>query len=140
MNNKNFENEDLKNRDFLNHNSIKDTGITDINVGTKGFFKKKSYKFTNKKQSVRGIISTVYLIVALGLIVYAIVLSFNAKGNAGAEVGALGMEALIVSGAGVAMGIYGFKEEEVFLKFPWIGTVGNTLVCLFLLGAILVGI
>lgn len=125
--------------DRMEDAGIIDTGIKDINVGNKGFFKKKSYKFTNKKQSVRGIISTIYFVMAVGLIVYAIVLSFKAKGNGGVAVGALGMEALIVSVAGVAMGIYSFKEEEVFLKFPWIGTVGNTIVCLFLLGAILVG-
>lgn len=124
----------------LENVSIKDAGIKDINVSEKGFFKKKSYKFTNKKQSVRGIISTIYLVMALGMIVYAVVLSFREKGNAGVAVGALGMEALLVSVAGIAMGVYGFKEEEVFLKFPWIGTVGNTLVCLFLIGTILVGI
>lgn len=127
-------------KENLENVSIRDTGIKDINVSEKGFFKKKSYKFTNKKQSVRGIISTVYLVVALGLIVYAVVLSFKAKGNGGVAVGALGMEALLVSVAGIAMGVYGFKEEEVFLRFPWIGTVGNTLVCLFLLGTVLVGI
>lgn len=119
---------------------IRENGIKEINLSEKGFFKKKSYKFTNKKQSVRGIISTIYLVLALGLVVYAIVLSFNAKGNAGVEIGALGMEALLVSAAGIAMGVYGFKEEDVFLRFPWIGTVGNTIVCLFLLGTVLVGI
>lgn len=126
--------------DNIENAGIRENGIKEINVNEKGFFKKKSYKFTNKKQSVRGIISTIYLVMALGLVIYAIVLSFNAKGNAGAEIGALGMEALLVSAAGIAMGVYGFKEEDVFLKFPWIGTVGNTMVCLFLLGTILVGI
>lgn len=124
----------------LDNVSVMDTGIKDINVSEKGFFKKKSYKFTNKRQSVRGIISTIYFVIALGLLVYAVVLSFKAKGNGGVAVGALGMEALLVSVAGIAMGVYGFKEEEVFLKFPWIGTVGNTIICLFLLGTILVGI
>ena len=119
---------------------IRENGIKEINLSEKGFFKKKSYKFTNKKQSVRGIISTIYLVLALGLVVYAIVLSFNAKGNAGVEIGALGMEALLVSAAGIAMGVYGFKEEDVFLRFPWIGTVVNTIVCLFLIGTVLVGI
>ena len=126
--------------DNVENAGIRENGIKEINVNEKGFFKKKSYKFTKKKQSVRGIISTIYLVMALGLVVYAIVLSFKAKGNAGAEIGALGMEALLVSAAGIAMGVYGFKEEDVFLKFPWIGTVGNTIVCLFLLGTILVGI
>lgn len=126
--------------DNIESAGIRENAIKEINVNEKGFFKKKSYKFTNKKQSVRGIISTIYLVMALGLVIYAIVLSFNAKGNAGVEIGALGMEALLVSVAGIAMGVYGFKEEDVFLKFPWIGTVGNTMMCLFLLGTILVGI
>lgn len=124
----------------LENAGTRETGIKEINMKEKGFFKKKSYKFTNKKQSVRGIVSSIFLVIAIGMIVYAIVLSFKAKGNAGAEIGALGMEALLVSVMGIIMGIYGFKEEEVFLRFPWIGTVGNTIVFLFLLGTILVGI
>lgn len=109
-------------------------------MSLKSLFKRKSYKFTDKKQSVRGIISTVYFLMAAGMVIYAIYLSFRKGGNASAEIGALGTEALLVAVGGFAMGIYGFKEDEVYLRFPWIGTVGNAAVWLFLLGVILVGI
>ncbi len=104
------------------------------------FIKKKSYKFTDKKTSVKGIISTVYFLMALGLIIFAIYISYKSEGNASIEIGALGAEAFLVSMGGFAMGLYGFKEDNVFHNFPWIGTVGNAIVWLFLLGVILVGI
>ncbi len=109
-------------------------------MGIKSFIKNKSYKFTDKKRSVRGIISVIYLVSALVLISYAVYISYRQKGHGGREIGALGAMALMLSAAGVGMGIYGFKEEEVFLKLPWIGTVGNTIIFLFLLGTVLVGI
>lgn len=104
------------------------------------FYKKKSYKFTDKKQSVRGIISLAYLMMSIIMVGYAIYISYKADGQAGTVIGALGIMSLIMSGAGIAMGVYGFKEGEVFLKIPWIGTVGNTIMVLFLLGTILIGL
>ena len=102
--------------------------------------KRKSYKFTDKKQSVKGIISTIFFIMSAGMVMFAIYISFKQNGDASIAIGALGMQSLLVSVAGFIIGIYSFKEDEIFLKFPWIGTVGNAMVWLFLLGVILVGI
>lgn len=102
--------------------------------------KRKTYKFTDKKQSVKGIVSTVFFVIAVAMVVFAVYISFENKGNATVEIGALGMQALLVSVTGFIIGIYSFKEDSIFLRFPWIGTVGNAVVWLFLLGVILVGI
>lgn len=104
------------------------------------FVKRKSYKFTDKKHSVKGIISTLYFLMAAGLIIFAVYISFKKGGNGAVAVGALGMEAFLVSVGGFAMGLYSFKEDNVFLRFPWIGTVGNAVVWLFMLGVVLVGL
>lgn len=108
-------------------------------MNVKKFIKNKSYKFTDKRQSVKGIISTIYFIMAAGLVIFAVYLSFKSGGKGSVSVGALGMTGFLVSLGGFAMGLYSFKEDNVFLKFPWIGTVGNVIVWLFVLGAMLVG-
>ncbi len=102
--------------------------------------RKKSYKFTDKKPSIKGIISTLFFLMSFGLVTYAIVIAFNTKGNASIAIGALGMAAFLVAIGGFAIGLYSFKEDNVFLRFPWIGTIGNAVVWLFLLGVILVGL
>lgn len=104
------------------------------------YIKKKTYKFTDKRLSIRGAISTIYFIMASGLVAFAVYLSFKNKGDGAIAVGALGMEAFLVSAGGFAMGLYSFKEEDVFLKLPWIGTVGNAIMWLIISGAILVGL
>ena len=102
--------------------------------------RKRSYKFTDKKPSIKGIISTLYFLMSLGLVIYAISISFKTKGDGNIAVGALGIEAFLVAIGGFAMGLYSFKEDNVFLRFPWIGTIGNAMIWLFLLGVILVGL
>ncbi len=102
--------------------------------------KKGSYKFTDKGVSVGGVISCIYFLMAFGLILWASYISYKSKGNSGTAVGALGMTAFLVSTGGFALGIRSFKEEDVFLRFPWIGTVGNAIIWLFMIGVILVGI
>ncbi len=109
-------------------------------MGLREHLKKRQYKFTDKKPSVRGMISTLYFVAAAFMALYAVCLSFKEGGDAGIIVGALGMEALFLSLIGFLIGIYSFKEEQVFLKFTWIGTVGNAVVWLILMGVILVGI
>lgn len=109
-------------------------------MNSKEFVKKKSYKFTDKKHSVKGMISTVFFLMSLGLVVYAVYLSFKFKGEGPIAVGALGMEAFLVSAGGFAMGIYSFKEDNIFHHFPWLGTVGNAVVWFFVAATILVGL
>ena len=55
-------------------------------------------------------------------------------------VGVLGLASLIISIAGFIVGIKSFKEDEVFLLFPWIGTVGCATICVGMGAIILIGI
>ena len=105
-----------------------------------GFIRKKTFKFTDKKRSKRGVGSAVLMVLSYGLLIAAVYLSYTKRGEGGIEVGALGFGTLVASTAGLALGLYSFKEEEVYLNWPWIGTVGNALIWLFILGVILVGI
>lgn len=107
---------------------------------SKEFIKNKSYKFTDKKTSVKGLISVIYLLMAAGLVAYAVYISYKNRGDASVVVGALGMEAFLVSAGGFAMGVYSFKEDNVFLNLPWLGTVGNAVVWIMIAAMILVGL
>jgi hypothetical protein len=101
---------------------------------------KRNFKFTNKKTSIKGIISSIYFLIAVVLIFLAIKISYNEAGNAGLRAGLFGGAAYIISLTGFFIGIKSFKEEDVFLRFPWIGTVGNAIVWIFITAIILIGL
>lgn len=49
------------------------------------------YKFSDKRQSLGGIISTIMGLLALASLIYGVYLSYKAEGYAGLKVGSLGM-------------------------------------------------
>lgn len=104
-----------------------------------GLFTKK-YKFTDKKISRGGILSSLFAVIALVLIIVGVYLSYKARGNGDMSVGLLGMGAALISVAGLIIGVKSFKQEDIFLGFPWFGVVSNALLCIFMLCVILIGI
>ena len=100
----------------------------------------RKYKFTDKKISRGGVVSSLFVLIAAGLLYAGIYISYKADGNGGANVGMLGAGAFFVALVGFIIGIRSFKEEEVFLGFPWFGVVGNAVIWLFMAGVILVGL
>lgn len=100
----------------------------------------KGYKFTDKKHSLLGIISTIIGIIAVGLIVYSIYISFKADGNGGILVGQLGTVGFICAIIGMIIGLVSFKNDDVFYMFCWMGSILNILVVLFTTGMIMIGI
>lgn len=103
-----------------------------------GIFKK--YKFTDKKISRGGILSSLFVLIAAGLLGAGVYISYRADGNGGTNVGLLGAGAFLVALVGFVIGIKSFKEDEVFLGLPWFGVVGNAIIWLFMAGVILVGL
>lgn len=99
----------------------------------------KKYKFTDKKRSKGGVISTVLLVLAVTLLVLSIYFSFEKAGNGGLEVGLMAFLALIISVTGFFVGVRSFKEDNVFFGYSWFGTIGNTIIWLFLGCLMLVG-
>lgn len=99
----------------------------------------KKYKFTDKKRSKGGVISTVLLVLAVTLLVLSIYFSFEKAGNGGLEVGLMAFFALIISVTGFFVGVRSFKEDNVFFGYSWFGTIGNTIIWLFLGCLMLVG-
>ncbi len=102
--------------------------------------KRKNYKFTNKKVSKIGVISTILLLFSVVLIGYGLKLSFEAHGEGGMTVGVLGAVGFLTSLAGLITGFVSLKEPEVFHSFSWIGAIGNAVICFFMLSLIMIGI
>lgn len=103
------------------------------------FFRRK-YKFTDKKHSKGGLIASGLFLISLVFMIVGIYMSFTKHGDANMSVGLLGMAALITSVIGFAIGLKSFKEDEVFLLFPWIGTAGCAIILLCMSAVVLIGL
>ncbi len=100
----------------------------------------KGYKFTDKKQSKMGMVSTFFGALSIGMLGYGINTSFEADGKAGAIVGVLALISFLCSIVGVVLGIKSFKDDDVFYLFSWIGTVVNIIIFVFCLSMFLIGV
>ena len=63
------------------------------------------YKFSDKRQSLGGIISTIMGLLALASLIYGVYISFKAEGYAGLKVGSLGLLSLLISVIGTFIGL-----------------------------------
>ena len=72
------------------------------------------YKFSDKSQTLGGVISTLMGIASLCCLVYGVYMSFTKGGAAGLEVGGFGLLALMLSVIGTVMGLLSFKEDNKF--------------------------
>ncbi len=103
-------------------------------------WKRKHYKFTDKYIPRRGVASALLLATALAMLVYGLYLSFRAGGNGGVMVGVMGTGCLLSAAIGLFLGLNSLKDEDVFHGFSWVGSVGNAILCLFILLMIMIGI
>ncbi|MBQ2980860.1 MAG: hypothetical protein IJD58_01900 [Lachnospiraceae bacterium] len=104
-----------------------------------GLFSKK-YKFTNKKISKGGVMSSLFAIGAFSCLCVGVYKSYKVDGAGGTIVGILGAAAFLLSFIGLIVGVRSFKNEEAFLGFPWFGVVSNAIVWIFMMCVILIGI
>ena len=81
------------------------------------------YKFSDKNQTLGGTLSLLLGIGSLVCLFYGVYLSFKAHGNAGIEVGSLGMLASMLSTIGSIIGFLSFKENDKFYTLSKIGTL-----------------
>lgn len=82
---------------------------------------KRSYKFTDKKHTRQGIVSSLLGIIAFVLLVAGLLISYHMFGAGGPYVGLMGFLSLIFSVMGFVLGARGFHEEEVYYFFSKIG-------------------
>ncbi|MBP3543163.1 MAG: hypothetical protein J6J86_02940 [Lachnospiraceae bacterium] len=101
---------------------------------------RRKYKFTDKSQSIGGIFSTVLAVAAILLFVVAVWMSYRKKGNAGIEIGLMGVLSLFLSGIGLWVGVKSFQEEEIFFLFSWVGTILSAIMLVGMSFVFLVGL
>lgn len=88
---------------------------------------RRTYKFTNKKHTRRGMISSGMGFLALLLLGGLFYLSYRQSGNAGAYTGFLGFLAMLATMEGLILGLQGLREEDRFYFFSYFGCMLNGL-------------
>lgn len=103
-------------------------------------FGKKSFKFTDKKNPITGIIST--LIAAIIMIVMVVVCyqSSLSAGNGGLWLGIVGMLALLASLGGIVLALLCLREKEVYYTFGIAGILLNGLLFITFFVIYIVGV
>lgn len=101
---------------------------------------KHKYKFSTKKHSVGGIISSIMALSATALFVRAVYLSFKASGEGGTVVGAFALSALAVALFGLVIGLISYKESDRYYTFSFIGSLSNGIMLVLMVMLLIVGI
>lgn len=103
-------------------------------------FRRRGLRFADKDYSVGGLISLSLGLVSIAAIIYAVSLSFEARGEGSVMVGNLGLIALILSFFGLIFGLLSYREEDKNYKFSFIGSLMCGMVLVVLIFFILVNI
>ena len=97
-------------------------------------------RFSVKKLSGAGILSVLFSASSLILFPVSVFVSCQYGGQAGMQVGAMGMLALIIGLIGTALGISESHNDEVNRRVPRTGARLGTLAVLLWIGMILIGL
>ena len=96
--------------------------------------RRRGYKFTNKRHTRQGMISSGLGLCVLLLVSGLFYLSYARAGEVGDVTGFLGFIAMLASIVGLWMGVKGCKEEGSFYLFSYIGCILNgVLLVIFIL-------
>ena len=90
---------------------------------------KRGYKFTDKKQSKRGIAAWILSVISLGGLIAVIACSFQDGGNGSMYLGSAGVSSMFVGVIALFNAIVSLREENSYRFFPYLATV-----CSFLAG------
>lgn len=98
------------------------------------------YKFSDKSQTLGGMISTLMGIGAVGSFGYGIYISFQSKGHAGLEVGSLGLLSFMLAVMGTVIGLLSFKEDDKFYTLSKVGSLLCGIFTVFMVAVLFMGI
>jgi len=83
----------------------------------------RHYKFTKKKQSMRGLIAFAGALLSVAAFVFVLADSFDKHGKGSVYLGSLGVLALIISFATLLLSSFAVKEEETYKFIPYAGFI-----------------
>lgn len=85
--------------------------------------RKYGYKFTEKTQSKKGMLSLFLAVLSLAVFVYVVMNSFRHAGNGSMYLGSAGVFSMLVALAAAVLAVMSLREEESFKLFPYLSTV-----------------
>ena len=89
-----------------------------------------NYKFTEKKQSKRGIAGFLIAAVSIGIFSYVVWNSYTHEGAGSMYLGSAGVASMLLSIVATVLSVKSLKEENSFKLFPYMGTVCSVLALL----------
>ncbi len=98
------------------------------------------YKFSDKKHSVGGVISSIMAAASIALLVLAVRASFTARGEGGTIVGSYALTSLTVAVFGCLVGILSYRESDRYYTFSFLGTLINGIMTVILVMLLIVGL
>lgn len=93
-------------------------------------FHRIGYKFTNKKNPQQGIMASILGAIAIISVGLAVYLTYLNKGAALMQYGTVILLSLIFSVIGLVLGIKACMEKDIYLLFPVLGIILNSLTIL----------
>lgn len=102
--------------------------------------KKRMYKFTEKSQSKRGILTSVFAICLLGVYGVCVYLAYRGNGGLNTYFGSIGVIAMLLSVIDFGFALTTLKEEDSFLFFPRFAVITSFLAAAGWIGTYIAGI
>ncbi len=102
--------------------------------------KKTKLRFSYKEYTIGGVLSSALAVISVIVLGYSIMLSFKARGEGSAQVGAYGLVSLVLSLFGVIFGLLSYKEQDKRYGISFFGTFTNGVIIVMLILFILVGL
>ena len=87
--------------------------------------KKHKVKFTEKKQSVQGILSAVVGIITVLILAFVLYKTTTSGGTSGLLIGVAGFLVLACSIVGMVLSARSFKQKDIYYVWPIVGLVTN---------------
>lgn len=89
---------------------------------------KKSFMFTNKEHTLKGIMATILGMISIVSLGYIIVNSYRNDGQVPLQYGAVAFLTMLFAFAGIVLGVLSKSERDKFYFFSYLGIVLNVLV------------
>ncbi len=101
---------------------------------------KYRYKFSTKKHSIGGVISTIMFVCAIALLIWAITVSYQANGKGGSLVGEIALTSFAVAFFGMIIGMLSYKELDRYYTFSFTGSLLNGIMSIIMFMLFVVGL
>ena len=82
-----------------------------------------NYKFTEKKQSKRGILAFCIALVSIGIFAYVVWNSYTHAGAGSMYLGSAGVASMILSVVAFVISVLSMQEEDSFKLFPYMSFI-----------------